>query len=318
MYLSEVFPQRDAIRERGGAIVGFEEIAEGTNSEIWRVDLDSGPLIVRFWKIERGRDKASETAELLQHLGALGLPVPRLVDCDLSAATARRYAVRVTVEEYLPGRPIEPADLRDAGIRRQLVDILQRLHTETSDTAGRPWRRDNEHHPWEPWLRRRIPLLVERLRSRRPSEIDGDLTERILALMPPERDIRPFALIHGDPQPANFLLDDRGRVGLIDFGTVMHAPFEIDLVIGQDCFDLLEPGSFDPVIEECLAASPEGWRERWRRHARFFRAFHLLERVSSAWRKAERYSADKAERNRRRGDHAWERLQATLAGESPR
>ena len=110
--------------------------------------------------------------------------------------------------------------------------------------SGRPWRRDNEHHPWEPWLRRRIPLLIERLRTRRPSEIDGDLAERILALMPPERDVRPFALIHGDPQPANFLLDDRGRVGLIDFGTVMHAPFEIDLVIGQDCFDLLEPGLF--------------------------------------------------------------------------
>jgi Ser/Thr protein kinase RdoA (MazF antagonist) len=317
-YLSEIFPQRAAIRERGSEIVGFEEIAEGTNSEIWRVDLDSGPVIARFWKIERGRDKASETAELLQRLAALELPVPRLVDCDLSTATARRFAVRVTVEEFLRGRPLEPADLRDESIRRQLVDIFQRLHAETSDMAGRPWRRDNEHHPWEPWVRRRIPLLVERLRTHRPNEIDGDLAECILALMPPERDIRPFALIHGDPQPANFLLDDRGHVGLIDFGTVMHAPFEIDLVIGQDCFDLLEPGSFDTAIEECLAVSPERWRERWRRHARFFRALHLLERVSSAWRKAERYHAAAAQESRRRGDHAWERLQTTLATESPR
>ncbi|MBN1476996.1 phosphotransferase [Candidatus Sumerlaeota bacterium] len=317
-YLSEIFPQRPAIRDRGAEIVGFAEIAEGTNSEIWRVDLDRGRLIARFWKIERGRDKAAETVELLQHLHTLGLPVPRLIDCDLSTKTARRFAMRVTVEEFLPGRHIEPADLRDVSIRRQLVDIFLRLHAETSETAGRPWRRNNRNHPWEAWLDRRIPLLVERIRMQRPGEIGGDLAEPILAMRPPERDTRPFALIHGDPQPANFLIDGSGHVGLIDFGTVMYAPFEIDLVIGHDCFDQLEPGSFDSVIEECLAASSERWRERWRRHARFYRALHLLERVSSCWRKAERYSADTAEWNRLRGDQAWQRLQATLAERTPR
>ncbi len=310
-YIHTTLGDRDAIRAHGGAVRSAVEIAEGTNSETWRVTLERGDVIARFWKIETWRDRASEIAHVMPRLAALGIPVPRLIDQDLSDETTGRLGLRVTVEEFIPDRQLTEADLANDDVRRQLVSVLRLFHAESSAIAGHPWRRENDMHPWDRWTRQRIRKLCKRVRTQRPQHCAAVKSVRraLLAHRPPTAAVSPFNLVHGDVQPANFLLSDAGHLTVIDFGTVKHVPFEIDLVVGEACFG----AHFAPVLAEYLAGVSPPTRERFERHADFFRVLNHLERACSGWRKATRpkYRAEH-EHHRQRGDRSWQSLQEVI------
>ena len=282
------------IRERWDARA-CERMAVGVNSEVWRVDLGHESLIARFWRIEEHRDLAAECAHALGLVAALGLPAPRLLDTDFGPRAAA-HGFRVTVEEHIPGRHLRLEDLGERRVVEQIASLLIRLHSMTSDVAGRPWSRHNREHPWERWMTDRARVLVDR--ARRLGLADRatakELGEWFASRRPRLREVSPLCLVHGDLQPANLLMDDRGRVTLIDFATLSFAPRVLELASAHNAFELVARGAFAPILEEYLRREQgtgnkeqdEGAIERmWREHGAHFRAFDQLRRAVSAQRK---------------------------------
>jgi len=305
--------ERPALRALG-AVVSCEEIAEGNNSEIWRVECERGRVIARFWRVEARRDKAADNAHVLGLAASLGLPAPRLIDLDTTRETEREFGFHVTVEELVEGRPLEPSDLRDGVIRGQLVAILLRMHAHTGEIAGQPWSRANREHPWDEWMPHRIGILLGRARDLKLAEA-GTLAKWEAALrrhQPPLTDVLPFNLIHGDVHPRNCLLGADGALRMIDFGAVAFAPFELELVTGEASFEMAEAGSFVPLLDAYLATSPER-RERWERNQDHLRAFDLLRRAVSAHRKTlkARHAARHGEFGAR-GERFWNLFAALM------
>lgn len=297
-----------------GPVQACEEIVEGNNSELWRVDLAGGRLIARFWRAEPHRNRAHEHAESLDLVASLGLPAPRLLDVDATPQTERESGFHVTAETWLEGRAVGPGDLREEAVRRQMVDQLLRLHGHAGEVAGRPWSRANREHPWDRWMSRRIGVLLER--ARQLGRLDRASAERaaraLAARQPPLAEVMPFHLSLGDVQPKNYLLAPDGQLQIVDVGALGFAPFELELVTGEASFDMAEEGAFRPVLEDYLAAAPER-RARWEQRLDYFRAFDFLRRAVSAQRKTlKARHAARREEFAARGERFWERFAALL------
>ena len=187
---------------------GCEPLAGGVSSDIWRVDLRGGPLVVKralarlrvaqVWEapIERNRYERRwlETANSI---------VPGAAPKVLAGDDEGCFAM-----EYLPGAPVWKAELRagraDAAFAADVGRRLAAIHDATARRAdiAAAFATDENFHAI-----RLEPYLIAAARTHPSlSGILGGLVERTAQTR--------LALVHGDVSPKNILVGPRGAIFL--------------------------------------------------------------------------------------------------------
>jgi len=191
-----------------GAVPACEPLAGGVSSDIWRVDLAGGPIVVKralprlrvaqHWEapVERNRYERRwlETANAI---------VPGVAPEVLAGDDAGCFAM-----EYLPALPVWKSELRagraDAAFA---ADVGRRLAAIHDATARRPdiaatFATDASFHAL-----RLEPYLLAAAR------VHGDVAPRLQELSGITAGTR-LALVHGDVSPKNILVGPHGAVFL--------------------------------------------------------------------------------------------------------
>lgn len=223
-----------------------------------------GDLVAKVWH-DRSRRQLEGLRDFYDALAGAGPAV----------ATPRIHAVldagdqRVTVEERLGGRPLR-AGMGDVAHHvtddqvGALLDVLAALAAVPPDPrlAALPALPD------EPPLAAEVPfgaaladLVVRRARRSRAAllrhlpTLDDlvDATVARLRALPPG----PTGLVHGDLIPANVLVGDGGRLGVLDFGflTTVGDP-AFDAAVAASIHDMYGPRARvnEALLDEALVA----------------------------------------------------------------
>jgi len=191
-----------------GEVPGSEPLAGGVSSDIWRVDLRGGPLVVKralarlrvaqVWEapVERNRYERRwlETANAI---------VPGAAPKVLAGDDEGCFAM-----EYLSGMPVWKAELRagraDAAFAADVGRRLAAIHDATARRAdiAAAFATDENFHAirLEPYL-----LAAGRIHAALEKKLQqlADTTSRTR-----------LALVHGDVSPKNILVGPRGAVFL--------------------------------------------------------------------------------------------------------
>jgi len=166
----------------------------GHRSEVWRARLDGRSVSIR--RSRRQPASLDWELDLLARLAADGFAVPAVVPTD----DGQRRVGTVVVQEWLDGR--DPSG--EAEWARVAAE-LDRLHRFTVGHPQRPGcSRVTELGP----VRRSVDADLD--------AIPDAVVQRVLTVFAEVAEIE-VAVIHGDPSPGNIRIDDRGRVGLLDW-----------------------------------------------------------------------------------------------------
>jgi Ser/Thr protein kinase RdoA (MazF antagonist) len=190
-----------------------EPVDVGLNSRVWAARTDAGPLVL---KLVSDRDPFVAGLEVAERIAAdvrSGPPL-RTRGGQLALETDHGWLAVLRRE---PGRPLqlshEPDRLRWGTrlgeLHRRLVDL-----DVTEPLSVWPWDWldiDAGHLRGDPALRDAIA------RAR-------DVAERYVDRHRPE-----LGVIHGDPNPQEFLLDHTGDLAVVDWGAVQHGPLVYDM-----------------------------------------------------------------------------------------
>ena len=191
-----------------GEIPACEALAGGVSSDIWRVDLRGGPLVVKralarlrvaqVWEapVERNRYER-------RWLDMANSIVPGTAPKVLAGDDAGCFAM-----EYLPGMPVWKAELRagraDAAFAADVGRRLAAIHDATARRAdvAAAFATDENFHAirLEPYL-----LAAGRM--------NASVEKRLIQLSEITSRTR-LALVHGDVSPKNILVGPRGAVFL--------------------------------------------------------------------------------------------------------
>jgi aminoglycoside phosphotransferase (APT) family kinase protein len=197
--------------ERGGLLTAGESPAAvpltgGVSSDIWRVDLNSGPIVVKralarlrvaqVWEapVERNRYERM----WLEEANAI---VPGVAPKVLAADDAGLFAM-----EYFDGLPVWKAELRegraDAAFATALGRRLARIHSATAGRAeiAQRFATDANFHAI-----RLEPYLIA------TGKVHPALSFRLKELSDRTASSR-LALVHGDVSPKNILVGPQGPV----------------------------------------------------------------------------------------------------------
>jgi aminoglycoside phosphotransferase (APT) family kinase protein len=194
---------------RPGETPSCELFTGGVSSDIWRVDLESGPVCVKRaraqlkvaqeWRVPVRRN-ASEVAWFDTVAGIAPKAVPRILAHDSAAG--------FFVMEYLPPEKYQSwkEELRlgnaDPGFAARVGETLARIHSATGDDAAIAARfaTDKVFHAI-----RLEPYLAA------TADVHPDLRQRLLELYRITAENR-HALVHGDVSPKNILAGPEGPV----------------------------------------------------------------------------------------------------------
>lgn len=161
-----------------------------------------------------GPDYARETTAYEQHVSSLGGDAPRLIDSD--------DALRLLVLTKLPGHVVQgTAASGDPDVHRTAGLLLRRFHE-----SGRCIASDL----WATQFTTRFDRWVERAADKALVAADDlDAVARIVAEV---HELGPLEVVpaHRDYSTRNWMVDDHGRVRVIDFGKLEYDPWVLDLV----------------------------------------------------------------------------------------
>ncbi|MFH0794715.1 MAG: aminoglycoside phosphotransferase family protein [bacterium] len=293
------------LRERLGAApdadLSFLPMTKGHNTLLRGVAVEGiGPLVLRFFPLRRDlRTHAAEHETVHRLLLELGLPVAPFYFRDNSPDTLKFLAAEVTAEKFLEGRNLTIHDVANPAAPQfePLLDLVASLHQRVSNSFGRPLRAADDSYSPAEWYARRAAHCLARLRQDRylsASEADG--WETFFASKSSILSQRPhFSLIHGDLQSANLIVDPKGKLWIIDFGTVRYEHFAIDLLQLQSGLFARVPETFKTFLDCYLKKRGGALRRSFDADGPFLAAFLTLEKAYSHCAKA-----NKVQRGKRR------------------
>ncbi|HEX4654724.1 MAG TPA: phosphotransferase family protein [Mycobacteriales bacterium] len=186
-----------------GEVRDLTRMVGGASRETWSFTLDGRPLVIR--RDPDGAPRAGamrREAALLQAAGAVGMPVPDIVDVDDRSIVMQRVA----------GETIARRILRDdefAGARMQLLGqsaaAIARLHAHVDPTAidDLPAEAD--------------PIATLRGMLDRFDEPHPALELALLRLDASRPQSQRRAVVHGDFRLGNWIVDSSGLVGVLDW-----------------------------------------------------------------------------------------------------
>lgn len=206
------------------------ELTGGARNRVVLARYGNREVVVR--RSSRSSASLEWELDLLEHLGAQGLRVPRLVP----AHDGRRYVDGVVVQEFLPG---EPPRSDDDWVR--VVEALEVVHDCTVGWPQRPgFASSSELLERESGGDIRLDAM--------PPELVGQVREAWAAVQ-----IGPHSVVHGDVGAGNVLMDG-GSVGLLDWDEARVDVRWFDL----GAVPTSTPVS-GPVSGQALAAAAVAW-----------------------------------------------------------
>jgi aminoglycoside phosphotransferase (APT) family kinase protein len=225
----------------GGDVSGLTRLLGGASRESWAFELDGRRLVLR--RDPDGAPRVGEMrreADLLRAAALAGVPVPEIVDADDSSI----------VMQWLDGETLARHILRDehyAMARSRLVEqaatALVRLHTLVERVDGMP----DEPDPLAPWRK-----TLDHLGQAHPA-----LELGLLRLGARRPDPVIVGVVHGDFRLGNWMVDESGLVGVLDWELAHVGDVAADL--GWMCVRSWRFGAALPVAgagsrEELLSA----------------------------------------------------------------
>ncbi len=221
--------EQEAVERSAVRVDNLKRLAGGASRMLWSVDVEvdeGGRAASKLELVLRqdppGRIQQGGMAlefELLRAAAERGVPVPTVYWCarDAEPLGAPFFAMQRLSGEAIPRRLLR--DERYAGTRavmaRELGEILAKIHSidhAAPELAGRLQRPPDGATPAQFEIDRLVggyrAVAVE------PHPV-LDLAERWLRARVPES--RPLGLVHGDYRMGNFMFDDRGTVGVLDW-----------------------------------------------------------------------------------------------------
>jgi aminoglycoside phosphotransferase (APT) family kinase protein len=222
---------RAMLRPVLGAELTVARTPAGISAPVYRVDAAGRVVYVRI--AEDDDEDLSVDAVLLEHLGALGLRVPRVVHVDPFNQALRRS---VLVVSEIAGEPL--AGCRDQRAARRVARAAGRELAVLNSVAVQGFGWVQRHPPaWPP--RGTSTTYAEFVTSYLPDPWPGPLgplftvaeLERLWALVDRERhrQLAGATLAHGDFDTTAIFQVDGDYRGLIDFGEVRGAEPLFDL-----------------------------------------------------------------------------------------
>src|SRR4051794_28959564 len=181
----------------------LERMVGGASRETWSFTLDGRPLVLRC--DPHGAPRAGtmrREAALLRAAGTAGMPVPEVVDADDTSIVMQRLSGETIARRILRDDAFATARTK---LAEQAAVALARLHTRvgTGDVADLPEDADplrtlgdlldplGEPHP-------AFEIALARLRASRP-------------------DAAGRTVVHGDFRLGNWIVDESGLVGVLDW-----------------------------------------------------------------------------------------------------
>ena len=276
----------------GAAICRF---AKGAVSHLRYVEVEGyGRVVLRVLYRKKHLRWLAGYPHLAQLLASNGIEVPRIILVDDAVATRRAYGFAALVEEFVEGAPLGtvPEEARAHDLRA-LADVLARLHAIRSPVAGKPWQRER----WEPErrTRRARERHIGALRDLgidigcRPRDLAARLVAQLSALGRTE-----FPLVHGDPNPHNFVATPRGRLCVLDLNSAAHWFPQVDLLVAELTFGgggAAATGLLDAYFQ-AAGGSPALSREGYDASRPLFAALYCFEKAGTRARGALRLSAE--------------------------
>lgn len=193
----------------------------GELNQLLRVDHQSGTFVLRISRPERTEQAVVFEHRVLRTLGSAGIPVATPVHADDGATAPAWLGSLLTLFPFVPG---QHADADSAAHRRLAADVLARIHRESRRLLGDARRPDEAglaDKRWWAW-----PAIRGLVAANRAS-LDADVDEitKILDDEVAELDARvsalpsdhPKAVIHGDFNARNVLVDGDSTVHIVDW-----------------------------------------------------------------------------------------------------
>lgn len=268
------------------------EVPLGSNTKIIILQIsDSEKYILRIYPLKGNKKRACYHYYLAKLLMENDISVPKIILFDESKQTEKQYQFEVIVEEFINGRPLVREDLLDEKILLQVNDILKKQHSIKSSVFGRTWmprlKEQTTREYFEDSLKVNINKINEYLMKLPEEEI-----KKIKAFFEPFiteiEKIEEFELSHNDFTSENLLLDQSGKVVLIDFGAMSYFFFENDLInlflyICQE-----DESVFLRILDKYFDGNEEK-RKRFFRFQEYFLAYYFLEKTATNSRKSSRF-----------------------------
>ncbi len=286
-YASERLPGRLGAQ---GPPVSLRAPSLGMRSIVHLVDFEGFPRIVL--RVLRRWLRAARLAYNFRAFARTGLPVPRLLDSDLSPLTRVRWGFYALSEEFVEGQhPTEAAD-REAAVRA-VARALARFH----NVERRRWG-------WPAFPR---PGSYRRHVLERVAERAGHLA-RALPQGQPDALVAwfrlhagtaaldaPFALTHSRVNRGNFIVRPDGEAIVVDLIECRYGTFCPDLVSALHRLCECEERLTGAFLDEYFATRPARCRAAFEQSRTFFEASHELGQASSNTRRVGRaLDADEA------------------------
>lgn len=233
-----------------GTLLSAKGIAEGVENTNYLVDTTSRRLFLTLYEKRVAEGDLPFFLDLLDHLAARGLPVPRTY-ADRDGQRLQRLCGRpACLIEFLPGVSVV-APLSDQA--RAAGRILGRLHQQAADF---PQRRPNSLGPsgWRE-LAARCGEALDNIQGGLRRRIADELTW-LDAHWPAHL---PHAIIHADLFPDNVLMLGDGVSGVIDFYFACWEVRAWDVAIAHCAWAFSKDGAtYDPSLAHALL---EGYEE---------------------------------------------------------
>ena len=269
-----------------GPPVAVRPATQGTRSIVHLVDFEGFPRIVL-----RAVDRWLRAARLAYNFHAfcrMGLPVPALLDSDLSPLTRWRWGFYALSEQFVEGQHVHEAADRAAAVRAVARGLASFHNVE--------WRR------WG-WPGFRRLGSYRRHVLERVAERTGHLAR---VLPQPERDALaawfddhaataalgpPFALTHSRVNLGNFVVRPDGEATVVDLIECRYGSFCPDLISALYRLCERDERLMAGFLDEYFTARPTGCREAFERSRTFFEASHELGQAASNTRRIARAAA---------------------------
>ena len=208
----------------GQELLGAEQIGGGFTDAVWRVDVASGPAILRWLDADHPYAADGPQWVVREALGCrltrdTAVPSPVLIASDPEGEATGGWA---NLTSFLPGRirldRLGPAAL-DA-----LADVAVAVHGVRVADVDRP-------PPFAPWA----PAVLEVPSWSGRPDLWAEAIERCTGPRPPT----PEHLIHRDFHPGNTLWRGDAVSGLIDWAETSWGPSDLDVAHACSNFAML-------------------------------------------------------------------------------
>ncbi len=258
----------------GHEVAGLRQLALGWETDVYAFTLNGCPRVLRIYTGENAGNRPAAEVHAMRGLHRAGFPVPEVIGSEFSR---ERFGGPFVIMEQLPGE-VMWRRFPDAYMGEQMLPLFTQLQVQLHKID--PFRFIGPHMLWQSPADAASTFEIDFLRMMVGL---ADLTQAFepvldrLAAWEIKVGRERRCLIHGDLHSENILMDDAGRIGVIDWSTAAIDDPRVDLAQTY----VLEATQGRPRTAERVRASYEQRSGAPLRDFEFFTTLALARRAAS-------------------------------------